>query len=713
MKEKSEHYSADKPIFTREQDRFQRFEFSKRIADTIRQRESDESIVFGLFGAWGEGKSSVINFIDNELKKDNSIITVHLNPWRYTDEESLLYNFFDRIAKAIGKELTNKKEKAATLVEKYGGISKFFGIDNSDISKAIADTKLEEFKERVDGLLTESSHRLVIFIDDIDRLDKQEISTLFKLIKLTADFSKTIYILSFDESMVAASIGERFGNGDIKAGENFLEKIIQVPLVIPKAQPEALKKFCIELLNKSLQINKIDLNQDEANRFVYQFSSNILSRLDTPRLAVRYSNTISFSLPLLLGEVNIIDLMLIEALKVFYPDYYKFVKDYPDFFLGSYTSSAYGERTTENSKTDLLKDNLERLGFALKAQQKDNVEELLCNMFPKMESALKNYHYDRNHQEKWKIEKRICSSDYFDRYFSYAVIEGDISDVEFEQFLKHLNSNSVEEIISVIKELTEKSSLLKIIEKLQSNVQDLEWEDFKKLAISLCQISDKMDRQGSMFNLGMDSSLKQATIFIYRYLNKNKDNVDLFDTTNELLMNSSSIDFITELTYWYNNGDQEENNLFSLKQYKCFNTTIIKKALSMLEKDESLITKFPENNYFLLNTWYQINKKEVKNNVQKFLNEDSRNVILFLWIFTPLITSTAQPTPYKGDLSPEAFKEIANYISHNNIKNRLSKLYNKKELKKEEVIWNSRRGNRNEEVNLIRQFFHHFTNATP
>jgi len=296
QKKQPEQYTADKPITKAEQDRFQRFNFSKRIAETIIQRKSDESIVFGLFGAWGEGKSSVINFIDEGLNKKDDIITIHLNPWRYTDEESLLINFFQKIANSLDEELNNNKEKAANFVKKYGGFSKFFGIDNKDISNAIADTKLEDFKKRVDGFLSESSQRLVIFIDDIVRLDKQEISVLFRMIKLTADFSKTVYILSFDESMVAAAIGERFGNGDVAAGENFLEKIIQVPLTIPKAQPEALKKFCFDLLNNAIDSNGIDLSEDEANRFVLRFSSNLLTRLDTPRLAVRYSNSISFGL---------------------------------------------------------------------------------------------------------------------------------------------------------------------------------------------------------------------------------------------------------------------------------------------------------------------------------------------------------------------------------------------------------------------------------
>lgn len=702
-----EQYSADKPITKRQQDRFQRFNFSKRIAETIIQRNSDESIVFGLFGAWGEGKSSVINFIDGVLQKEEEIITIHLNPWRYTDEESLLYNFFERIAKALDKELNNKKEKAASLVEKYGRFSKFFGIDLADISKAIADTKLEEFKGRVDSFLSDSSQRLVIFIDDIDRLDKQEISVLFRLIKLTADFSNTVYVLSFDESMVAAAIGERFGKGDIKAGENFLEKIIQVPLTIPKAQPEALKKFCFDLLNNALDSNNIEINQDDANRFVHRFSSNLLNRLDTPRIAIRYSNTISFSLPLLQGEVNTVDLMLIEASKVFYPEYYKFIKDRPDFFIESYNSgSVYGESRTNQSKIEALKKQLEGLGSFLKKSEKEKIEELLAELFPKLKSALQNYHYGNDFYEKWHKEKRICSSDYFDRYFSYAVIEGDISDVEFDLFINDLSVAEYKSIKESVETFMTKTSAIKFIEKLHSKIDEIAWENGKNLCFVLTELADKYDSNGSLFSLGMDSSLKRAAIFIYRHLELHKDKEDLFETCIELLQRTPNIEFTSELIYWYNKGEQDEDKILSQKQFQTIYQTLVDKAFSMLEEDDNIFTKFPKENRRILRTWYSISKRSAKNYVSEFLKKKDKNVMDLLWAFTPYIRSSSHPTPYNGDLSMESFEQIADYVSHKRIRKLLVKLFGKKALEADSVIWDERRDDLNTDINLARQFIH-------
>ena len=128
------------------------------------------------------------------------------------------------------------------------------------------------------------------------------------MVKLTADFANTNYVLSFDDEMVSAALADRFGEGNQNSGQNFLEKIIQIPLKIPLAQPAALQKFCFDIINSSLETNKIDLPDDEGRSFGNEFSQNILLMLSTPRLAVRYGNTLSFSMPLLHKEVNLVDL---------------------------------------------------------------------------------------------------------------------------------------------------------------------------------------------------------------------------------------------------------------------------------------------------------------------------------------------------------------------------------------------------------------------
>jgi predicted KAP-like P-loop ATPase len=91
-------FSADKPVAAQPEDYFQRYEFARRIARVLAERRDSTSITLGVYGAWGEGKTSVMNFIAQELAAQSDTIVVPFNPWRFSDEQSLLLAFFTSLA---------------------------------------------------------------------------------------------------------------------------------------------------------------------------------------------------------------------------------------------------------------------------------------------------------------------------------------------------------------------------------------------------------------------------------------------------------------------------------------------------------------------------------------------------------------------------------------------------------------------------------------
>ncbi|MFD1771208.1 KAP family P-loop NTPase fold protein [Sphingobacterium suaedae] len=341
-------FNSDKPIHSKDYDRFDRYKFANRIAETIAKRNTQDGLVVGLYGIWGEGKSSVLNMIENDLVTKNDILLVKFNPWRFKDEDTLILNFFKNLSSVLDRELNSQKELIGKILKDYGNITSILGLDLTKVGETMSDASLDTLKGRVNKFLQESSKKVVIIIDDIDRLDKQELFALFKLIKLTADFTKTYYILSFDDDMVASAIGERYAEGNKSAGHNFLEKIIQVPLRIPQALPNSLLNYTFELLNDILRINNIDL-KEKSSEVGYQISKNIILRIKTPRLAIRYANSLAFLIPLLSGEVNISDLILFEGLKLFYPQFYDFIKHNPEYFIESY-ENIYKRGTDDKKK---------------------------------------------------------------------------------------------------------------------------------------------------------------------------------------------------------------------------------------------------------------------------------------------------------------------------------------------------------------------------
>lgn len=721
--------SSDRPVSKREEDRFQRFDFSKRIAEKIINSSDKDSIVIGIFGAWGEGKTSVINFIESELKNNETIIPVRFNPWRFTDEATLLVSFFNTLAievkksipddndtQIIDKKKTNwlnkkwnekkeplktNKETIGDVLEKYGKIVSIFGAGEAaeSIGKALSNVDVETLKTRFEKLLVESNKKLVIFIDDIDRLDKQEIHAIFRLVKLTADFSNTFYILSFDQEMVASAIGERFGEGDKKAGLNFLEKIIQVPLNIPVAQPDALKQYCFELIDKAINDSGVSLSKEEVQRFVSEFVENVLTRLKTPRLAVRYGNTLSFAFPLLKGEVNLVDLMLIEAVKVFYPKHYEFIKENSHYFLNSYSSSRYSNNDSDIRKKEIT-EHFEILGSDLTQKEKTAVKSLLSELFPRLDEAFRNTFYNGN---DWFKNKRIVSTDYFQRYFSYTVLKGELSDVSFDEFRTKLEVLEVKDIIFKIKELIGASSTDNFLHKLRSLEEDFNWETSKKLAACIALSGDVFPDKKSFFGFGSDTPKGQAAIFIYQLIKKHGINSDNFELAEVIFGVAQPFSFSLEIYRWLIKGKSEEEKLFQQEQITQFKSILLKRALKEAD-GEPLFKIFPDNVYYLFDFWKDINKQELDENIFSILSSEPKSVVDLLRTFLPRIMSSSEPEPYYSDLSKEQYDYFCSIFERELISKTIQNEF-ADVLKLEEVKF-SDRDNTQTDINMLRQFLH-------
>ena len=377
-------YSADSPLTDPEKDEFGRFLFAQRIAQTIINRKDSDNLVIALYGKWGEGKTTVLNFIEGELNKKPDIVTIKFNPWRFPSETELLSNFYFMLAKNLGQSLPTLKENIGNWIEEYlPSATALF--DRADLAKEVggllSKVKLEELRNRIENMLIEEEKLVVVLMDDIDRLEKAEIQAAFRLVKLSANLKNLVYILAFDDDVVSDALQERYGTKNVEAGRNFLEKIVQVPIDLPSIEPQRLRKFCFSAIDAILNHCEVQLNDNEVQQFVMGFSRGIEIRLQTPRMAVRYANILLFSLPIVKGEVNIVDFLLIEAIRAFYPSAYDVIRNNKDTFIGKGLTDFTGSqiekdkfRNTinqafidlEQKETEALKSLITSLSLALK-----------------------------------------------------------------------------------------------------------------------------------------------------------------------------------------------------------------------------------------------------------------------------------------------------------------------------------------------------------
>ncbi len=165
------------------------------------------------------------------------------------------------------------------------------------VGKALSIVKLDELRKRLEELLRKAGQRIVVLIDDIDRLNRKEIQSIFKLVKLSASFEYTSYVLAFDDQIVAAALGEGYGAGDPAAGRNFLEKIVQAPLHLPPPDKFALRKMTLAGVDEALRISGIiltDKDKVQVSSFARYIENFFDPALENPRKAKQYTNALMF-----------------------------------------------------------------------------------------------------------------------------------------------------------------------------------------------------------------------------------------------------------------------------------------------------------------------------------------------------------------------------------------------------------------------------------
>ena len=159
--------ATDQSKSTPEEDRFQRYEFATRIASIIRGGNLIKSLVIGIYGKWGEGKTSLMNFIKQELTED--IVVLNFNPWLFSSEDQLMKSFFSSLAFELDQSLETNKEKAGKLLSEsgqvIGTVTKLVGFSLNglkEVGDKLQEVSIEKLKTRVDDMIRATGKKILI-----------------------------------------------------------------------------------------------------------------------------------------------------------------------------------------------------------------------------------------------------------------------------------------------------------------------------------------------------------------------------------------------------------------------------------------------------------------------------------------------------------------------------------------------------------------------
>lgn len=420
-----EGYNPDKPIYRSIQNKLtKRVHYSDILKDSIQKYSGQNTLVIGIDGKWGDGKSSFINMALESFVtgSDNTKHVLFFNPWNFTNPKELILHFLNDLKrhfkKVLGEEYSGDLDDKLLLY-----ISYITGV-KVETTKNIRDEEndTESLKREIDGVLKRINFKLIVVIDDVDRLDKEETHQVFQFVKLVGDFPNVIYIIPFDKQNVTKECG---------IDEDYIKKIIQVEIKLPPI----IKRELFTILNNDLKklFKSLDYSSFDFQKWESHLNSSLGYYIKNLRDVNRIINTLRFYLSYdPLRELNLNDFVYLTVIQIFDLKLYTYIGN--NRVLFTFRSNITILQDLQNKleeKRKELETNSET--FKIPSSQFRN---LLSGLFHKINPT----GVSDSDNEIMRREHRIGSNEYFDKYFLYPVEGDSLSKTEMERIISNVNT---------------------------------------------------------------------------------------------------------------------------------------------------------------------------------------------------------------------------------------------------------------------------------
>lgn len=491
-------HNNDLPKKSKEEDSLNFAPYASRVAKGILNYSQDETFILSIEGEWGSGKTTLINFIKNEIKgseKKDKYRIIHFNPWLITDINQVVKLFFDELMKIILSVTTKaKKDEFKKDVKKFIAAiapdSVSIGITDAikakyNIAKRFQDEdkdNLEKIKERINEYLKGLEKKIVIIIDDIDRLTDKETEFIFRLTKGIADFDNLIYILLYDKGVVSKSL-EKFKS---EKGQKYLEKIVQYPLTIPKPHKTTIKRLLFKELDEILEKLETEKVKYIFNKETWSQVHLVIDKyIKTVRDINQIVNIVSFEYPIIAEDVNFTDFFIISLIKLKNHTLYELIQDKPsDFFIGNYRTS----EVIEKEKKRIIENFNENLKDFFEFK---DLLEIIFPIYSKYDFGRKGSH----------TTKYISNINYFENYFSFSTSDDKMSMKEYYIIREKLLSLDFEAFKEALQEVDKKQKSQYFLDMFYELKESIEKEGIENAfynTLKVCKLL-KSENVGSYF----------------------------------------------------------------------------------------------------------------------------------------------------------------------------------------------------------------------
>lgn len=673
-------YVADKPIEKADEDLLGRSDFAKQFGKSICEYDSKDGLVIGLYGKWGSGKTSIINMAISEIPVDedeaqkienekwysrvykrirksdtsqkteedqnHNPIIIRFSPWNYSDKNNLISLFFHELKNKLGvAKGEENKGKIGKAISQYSDIIDALSIIPAvgpaivpilkTISKAagaklMETPSLNDAKEKLCKALEDFNHKIIVFIDDIDRLTTPQIKDIFQLVKQVGDFPNIIYVLTMDREIVCNALSE-YHNID---GDEYLKKIVQVSFEVPEIDKTTVHEILRDRLNDIVHKNK-DEEEFENNEYFETVLENCVNPyVNNIRDVNRLLNAFRFKYGALWKETSFVDLLAITSIEIFEPKLYEWISD-----------NAYALcQCSEHSLLMIGKDNREYLKYC---NEKFSSLELDCNkvidilstMFPTFAKDI-NKHKFANPQSKEELisKMRVGSIEKFDLYFSFNLSS---IKIQREVILECINNCSKFAFMQKVKNFNKDGNIIFFLKITEALLFDNKISNNRLAVIASTLFELQYGFKGiDLSNLFKTSACEYSEHLIHNIITRLENENDRYEIISSAVQNINKYSIGTTSTIIRDIG-------FAYKKYGCEDERkdfqfISLKHLADIEKIYATKIKSISYSEDILNSyqfcvafcvWKYIDKESAISYVKNIFNNE-KNKLKFLCLTT-------------------------------------------------------------------------------
>ncbi len=445
---------ADAPLDANGIDEYGRDPFVRTVARQIDlAAATDPSTVFGLVGEWGSGKTSVIEQVRVQL--DDTWHITEFTPWSAGDSSAMSVEFVTTLAAALGVTLDGEtRAKFAKYAAFATPLLQAVPVFGAGLSPA-ADNVIAKLTERppwhtqfdeLSRLVSDVGLKILLVIDDVDRLGSDELMTLLKIVRLLGRFTGVHYLIAYDQHTVedllrSAGMAARSGS--------FMEKIVQYPFEVPPVSRAAAIRKTDEIVHDVIERAGVSLDDSGMQRRS-DLVAILAPMMRTPRNLERFrSQSIAFADHVRTAELDPLDYLAVTWLRLRAHSLWEQLPLWQHELLNGVTAS--GSRTEKSVSAE---DWIDRI-VALDYSDPRGLLRLLGFLFEAVDTATPRSVYPRL--------RGVADRDYFSRYLLLDIPEDDVSDLLVGRAIECLIGKRPDSAIDELRSLIDPDSGLSTV----------------------------------------------------------------------------------------------------------------------------------------------------------------------------------------------------------------------------------------------------------